>query len=157
MEDVIFHGSETRDPAGFSEVAVHLDNSNKTFAIDFPTVKITRRLYPDLTNEYYINNARVLRKDVEKLLMDTGIGKASYSIMEQGRVEAILNAKPEDRRAIFDEAAGISRFKMDRAETEKKLDMTTQNLLRISDIMSSMEKELDLKTNKQKELELISI
>ncbi|MBP7280469.1 MAG: AAA family ATPase [Leptospiraceae bacterium] len=146
MEDVIFHGSETRDPAGFSEVAVHLDNSNKTFAIDFPTVKITRRLYPDLTNEYYINNARVLRKDVEKLLMDTGIGKASYSIMEQGRVEAILNAKPEDRRAIFDEAAGISRFKMDRAETEKKLELTSQNLLRISDIMSSMEKELDLKS-----------
>lgn len=146
MEDVIFHGSETRDPAGFAEVAVNIDNTSKTLPIDFPTVKITRRLFPDLTNEYYINNSRVLRKDVEKLLMDTGIGKASYSIMEQGRVEAILNAKPEDRRAIFDEAAGISKFKLDRAETEKKLELTTQNLLRISDIMSSMEKELELKS-----------
>ncbi|HMW07279.1 MAG TPA: AAA family ATPase [Leptospiraceae bacterium] len=146
MEDVIFHGSETRDPAGFAEVAVNIDNTSKTLPIDFPTVKITRRLFPDLTNEYYINNSRVLRKDVEKLLMDTGIGKASYSIMEQGRVEAILNAKPEDRRAIFDEAAGISKFKLDRLETEKKLELTTQNLLRITDIMSSMEKELELKS-----------
>lgn len=146
MDDVIFHGSETRDPGGFAEVTVSLDNSKKIFALDFPTVKITRRLFPDLTNEYYINNTRALRKDVEKLLMDTGIGKSSYSIMEQGRVEAILNAKPEDRRAIFDEAAGISKFKADKLETEKKLEYTQQNLLRVMDIMSSMEKELDLKS-----------
>jgi len=145
MEDVIFHGSETRQPAGFAEVSVLLDNSRKIFHIDFPTVKITRRIYPDLTNEYFINNSRALRRDVEKLLLDTGAGKSSYSIMEQGKVEAILNSKPEDRRAIFDEAAGISRFKMDRAETEKKLEQTQQNLLRISDIMANMEKELSLK------------
>ncbi|MCB1178431.1 MAG: AAA family ATPase [Leptospiraceae bacterium] len=145
MEDVIFHGSESREPAGFAEVSVHLDNSKKIFNIDFPVVKITRRLYPDLNNEYFINNSRSLRKDVEKLLLDTGVGKASYSIMEQGKVESILNSKPEERRAIFDEAAGISRFKMDRQETEKKLEYTRQNLLRIMDIMSSMEKELELK------------
>jgi chromosome segregation protein len=145
MDDVIFHGSESREPGGFAEVSILLDNSNKTFHIDFPTVKITRRLYPDLTNEYFINNSRSLRKDVEKLLMDTGVGKSSYSIMEQGKVEAILNSKPEDRRAIFDEAAGISRFKQDRVETEKKLQYTSQNLLRIQDIMSTMERELDTK------------
>ncbi len=145
MEDVIFHGSETRDPSGFAEVTVTLDNSQKIFPIDFPTVKITRRVYPDMTNEYLINNTKSLRKDVERLLLDTGVGKSSYSIMEQGRVEAILNSKPEERRAIFDEAAGISRFKMDKVETEKKLELTKQNLLRIADIMSSMEKELDLK------------
>jgi chromosome segregation protein len=108
-------------------------------------VKITRRLFPDLTNEYFINNSRALRRDVEKLLMDTGVGKSAYSIMEQGRVESILNSKPEDRRAIFDEAAGISKFKYDRMETEKKLSYTAQNLLRISDIISSMEKELENK------------
>jgi chromosome segregation protein len=145
MDDVIFHGSESREPAGFAEVSVQLDNSNHIFNIDFPTIKITRRLYPDLSNEYFINNTRALRKDVEKLLLDTGVGKASYSIMEQGKVEAILNSKPEDRRAIFDEAAGISKFKMDRLETEKKLEYTSQNLLRINDIMIGMEKELDLK------------
>jgi chromosome segregation protein len=145
MEDVIFHGSESREPAGFAEVSINLDNTNKVFNIDFPTIKITRRIYPDLNNEYFINNSRALRKDVEKLLLDTGVGKASYSIMEQGKVEAILNSKPEDRRAIFDEAAGVSRFKMDRQETEKKLEYTKQNLLRISDIMGSMEKELELK------------
>jgi chromosome segregation protein len=145
MDDVIFHGSENRDPSGFAEVTVTLDNSAKVFAIDFPLVKITRRVYPDLTNEYLINNVKSLRKDVEKLLLDTGVGKSTYSIMEQGRVEGILNAKPEERRAIFDEAAGISRYKLDKAETEKKLEFTKQNLLRITDIMSSMEKELDLK------------
>ncbi|HNI26360.1 MAG TPA: AAA family ATPase, partial [Leptospiraceae bacterium] len=145
MEDVIFHGSESREAGGFAEVSLTLDNSKKIFHIDFPTVKITRRIYPDQSNEYFINNARSLRKDVEKLLMDTGVGKSSYSIMEQGKVDAILNSKPEERRAIFDEAAGISKFKSDRMETEKKLEYTAQNLLRISDIMSSMEKELELK------------
>lgn len=153
MDDVIFHGSETREPAGFSEVSIHLDNSKKIFHIDFPTVKITRRLYPDLTNEYYINNSRSLRKDVEKLLMDTGVGKSSYSIMEQGKVDQILNSKPEDRRAIFDEAAGISRFKQDRIDTEKKLQYTSQNLLRIFDIMSTMERELETKEKQAKRAE----
>jgi chromosome segregation protein len=153
MDDVIFHGSETRDPAGFSEVSIHLDNSKQIFHIDFPTVKITRRLYPDLSNEYYINNTRALRKDVEKLLMDTGVGKSSYSIMEQGKVDQILNSKPEERRAIFDEAAGISRFKQDRVETEKKLQYTSQNLLRITDIMSTMDRELETKEKQAKRAE----
>ncbi|MDX1957228.1 MAG: AAA family ATPase [Leptospiraceae bacterium] len=145
MEDVIFHGSENREASGFAEVSVNIDNSAKLFKIDFPTVKITRRIFPDLNNEYFINNTRVLRKDVEKLLLDTGVGKSTYSIMEQGRVEAILNSKPEDRRAIFDEAAGVSRFKLDRLETEKKLEFTTQNLQRIADIMHTMERELETK------------
>ncbi|MBE7411686.1 MAG: AAA family ATPase [Leptospiraceae bacterium] len=145
MDDVIFHGTETRNPAGFSEVTVSFDNSKKTFAIEFPVLKITRRLYPDGNNEYYINDSRAIRKDVEKILMDTGVGKSSYSVMEQGRVDSILNAKPEDRRLIFDEAAGISRFKLERTETIKKLSDTNQNLLRISDVLKSMESDLELK------------
>ncbi len=145
MDDVIFHGTETRNPAGFSEVTVSFDNSQKTFAIEFPVLKITRRLYPDGTNEYYINDSKAIRKDVEKILMDTGVGKSSYSVMEQGRVDSILNAKPEDRRLIFDEAAGISRFKLERTETIKRLSDTNHNLLRISDILKSMESDLEIK------------
>lgn len=142
MEDVIFHGSEDRKPAGFAGVTITFDNSARIFSVDFPTVSITRRLYPDMSNEYLINDSKAARKDVEKLLLDTGVGKSSYSVMEQGKVESLLNSKPDERRAIFDEAAGISKFKIERKETVKKLDMTKQNLLRIGDIMSSMEKEL---------------
>ncbi|MCB1189573.1 MAG: AAA family ATPase [Leptospiraceae bacterium] len=145
MEDVIFHGSESRKQSGFAEVSLHFDNSGKTLNLEFPVVKITRRLYADLTNEYFLNDSKVLRKDIEKALMDTGIGKSSYSIMEQGRVDAILHAKPEDRRAIFDEAAGISKYKNERQEVLKKLQYTQQNLLRITDVMSSMQKEMNLK------------
>lgn len=145
MDDVIFHGSELRKPAGFAEVSLYFDNSGKTLNLEFPVVKITRRLYADFTNEYYLNDSKVLRKEIEKALMDTGIGKSSYSIMEQGRVDAILHAKPEERRAIFDEAAGISKYKVERQEVLKKLQYTQQNLLRITDVMTSMEKEMSVK------------
>ncbi|MEM7180135.1 MAG: AAA family ATPase [Spirochaetota bacterium] len=145
MEDVIFHGTEDRKPAGFAGVTITFDNSSGLFDLDFPIVNITRRLYPDMTNEYFINDAKAARKDVEKLLLNTGVGRSSYSVMEQGKVEALLNSKPDERRAIFDEAAGISKFKVERKETVKKLDMTKQNLLRIGDIMRSMEAELESK------------
>ncbi|NDE61809.1 MAG: hypothetical protein EB038_06350 [Cyclobacteriaceae bacterium] len=115
MDDVIFHGSESRKPAGFAEASIVFDNSERYFSsINFPTLKITRRLYPDGDNEYYMNDTRIQRKDLEKLLMDTGIGKSSYSIMEQGKVDQLLYSKPEERRMIFEEAAGISRFKSEK-------------------------------------------
>ncbi len=153
MDDVIFHGTENRRAAGFSEVSILFDNQDHYFNIDYPSVKITRRLYPDGENEYYLNDIRSARKDVEKTLLDTGIGKSSYSILEQGRVDQILNSKPEERRAIFEEAAGVSRFKLDRKEAMKKLDDTKQNLLRIQDIMGSMLKEMEVKEKQSEKAE----
>lgn len=153
MDDVIFHGTESRRSAGFAEVSILFDNEDHFFHIDFPSVKITRRLYPDGENEYYLNDVRTTRKDIEKTLLDTGIGKSSYSILEQGRVDQILNSKPEERRAIFEEAAGVSRFKLDRKEATKKLDDTKQNLLRITDIMSSMLKDLEVKEKQSEKAE----
>ncbi len=153
MDDVIFHGTEGRRAAGFSEVSILFDNEDHYFNIDYPSVKITRRLYPDGENEYYLNDIRSARKDVEKTLLDTGIGKSSYSILEQGRVDQILNSKPEERRAIFEEAAGVSRFKLDRKEAMKKLEDTNQNLLRIQDIMGSMLKEMELKEKQSEKAE----
>ncbi len=153
MDDVIFHGTENRRPAGFAEVSILFDNADRYFSIDFPSVKITRRLYPDGENEYYLNDVRSARKDIEKTLLDTGIGKSSYSILEQGRVDQILNSKPEERRAIFEEAAGVSRFKFERKEALKKLEDTKQNLLRIQDILNSMQKELDLKEKQSEKAE----
>jgi chromosome segregation protein len=153
MDDVIFHGTENRRAAGFSEVSILFDNADHYFNIDYPSVKITRRLYPDGENEYYLNDVRSARKDVEKTLLDTGIGKSSYSILEQGRVDQILNSKPEERRAIFEEAAGVSRYKLDRKEAMKKLEDTNQNLLRIHDIMSSMQKEMEVKEKQSEKAE----
>ncbi|WP_039948155.1 chromosome segregation SMC family protein [Leptospira fainei] len=153
MDDVIFHGSEARKPAGYAEVSVVFDNSSKLIKMDYPTIKLTRRLYADSTNEYLINDSRVQRKDIEKILMDTGIGKSSYSIMEQGKVDRILHSKPEERRLIFEEAAGISRFKMERQEALKKLADTSQNLLRIQDIMNTMKKEMEVKEKQAEKAE----
>ncbi len=153
MDDVIFHGSEARKPAGYAEVSVVFDNSSRLIKMDYPSVKMTRRLYLDGNNEYCINDSRVQRKDIEKLLMDTGIGKSSYSIMEQGKVDRILHSKPEERRLIFEEAAGISRFKVERQEALKRLEDTKQNLLRIQDIMSSMKKEMEVKEKQAEKAE----
>ncbi|GBF49504.1 chromosome segregation ATPase [Leptospira ryugenii] len=153
MDDVIFHGTESRRASGFAEVSILFDNADHFFHIDYPSVKITRRLYPDGENEYYLNDIRSTRKDIEKTLLDTGIGKSSYSILEQGRVDQILNSKPEERRAIFEEAAGVSRFKLDRKDAMKKLDDTKQNLLRIQDIMGSMSKEMELKEKQAEKAE----
>ncbi|WCL48375.1 chromosome segregation SMC family protein [Leptospira sp. GIMC2001] len=154
MDDVIFHGSEARKSAGFAEVSILFDNSDHFFHVDYPHFKIARRLYPDGENEYYINDVRSARKDVEKTLLDTGIGKSSYSIMEQGKVDQLLNSKPEERRAIFEEAAGISRFKLERKEALKKLDDTDKNLQRISDILHSMQKEMETKERQSEKAEI---
>jgi chromosome segregation protein len=154
MDDVIFHGSEARKAAGFAEVSILFDNSDRFFSVDFPNFKITRRLYPDGENEYFINDTKVTRKEVEKTLLDTGIGKSSYSIMEQGKVDQLLNSKPEERRAIFEEAAGISRFKMERKEALKKLEDTQKNLQRIQDILHGMQKEMETKEKQSEKAEI---
>ncbi|MCB1138430.1 MAG: AAA family ATPase [Leptospiraceae bacterium] len=143
MEDVIFLGSEKRKQAGMAEVEISFDNADRSLSVDQDEVSIGRRLYLNSASEYILNGKRTTRKEIEKVLMDTGIGKTAYSIMEQGRMSEILRASPEDRRLLFDEAAGISRFKAERQETLKRLDDTEQNLLRLGDILKEKERELE--------------
>ncbi|HBS04323.1 MAG TPA: hypothetical protein DEA96_05105, partial [Leptospiraceae bacterium] len=143
MEDVIFLGSEKRKQAGMAEVEIAFDNLDRSLSVDQDEVSIGRRLYLNSASEYILNGKRTTRKEIERVLMDTGIGKTAYSIMEQGRMSEILRASPEDRRLLFDEAAGISRFKAERQETLKRLDDTEQNLLRLGDILKEKERELE--------------
>jgi chromosome segregation protein len=145
MEDVIFSGTETKKASGFAQVDLIIDNKEKTLEIDSEEVKLTRKLFRDGQSHFYINENRITRKEVENILMDTGLGKASYSFMQQGQMDMILSSKPEDRRYIFEEAAGISRFKSQQEESEKKLEQTNFNLTRLKDIITELERELNLK------------
>jgi chromosome segregation protein len=145
MEDVIFAGSATRKPANFAQVSLAFDNRMRFLKLDTDEVKITRRLYRDGQSQYFINDSRVALKEIEDLFRDTGVGKSSYSFMEQGRMDQILSSKPEDRRLIFEEAAGISRFKAQREEAERNLENTQLNLTRIQDIQRGLERELKIK------------
>lgn len=142
MEDVIFLGSETRKPAGMAEVEIYFDNLDKTLPIDLEEVVISRRIYLNSSSDYYLNGKKTTRKEIDRILMDTGIGKTAYSIMEQGKMAEILKSSPEERRYIFDEAAGISRYKVEKEETLKRLQDTKQNLLRLNDILREKEKEI---------------
>ncbi|HMY46643.1 MAG TPA: AAA family ATPase, partial [Leptospiraceae bacterium] len=117
MEDVIFLGSETRNAGGYAEVEITFDNTTRLLQLDQDEVSVGRRVYVSQGSEYLLNGRRVPRREIERVLMDTGIGKTAYSIMEQGRMSEILKASPEDRRQLFDEAAGVSRFKAEREET----------------------------------------
>ncbi|AFM11604.1 chromosome segregation SMC family protein [Turneriella parva] len=145
MEDVIFAGTSTRKPANFAQVSLTFDNRLRLLKIDTDDVKVGRRLYRDGQSQYFINDSRVALKEIEDLFRDTGIGKSSYSFMEQGRMDQILSSKPEDRRLIFEEAAGVSRFKAQREEAEKNLENTQLNLTRIQDIQRELERELKIK------------
>ncbi|MEE3420296.1 MAG: chromosome segregation protein SMC [Lachnospiraceae bacterium] len=142
MQDVIFAGTETRKPLSFASVSITFDNSDHKLAVEYPEVTVTRRLYRSGESEYKINNANVRLKDIHDIFYDTGIGKEGYSIIGQGQVERILNGKPEERRQLFDEAAGIVKFKKRKAETLKKLDEEQQNLVRVNDILSEITGEL---------------
>lgn len=142
MEDVIFLGSETRKPAGMAEVEIFFDNSDKVLPIDLEEIVISRRIYLNKTSDYYLNGRKTTRKEIEKIFVDTGIGKSAYSVMEQGKMAEILKSSPEERRYIFDEAAGISRYKIEKEETLLRLQDTKQNLLRLSDILREKEKEI---------------
>jgi chromosome segregation protein len=145
MEELIFSGTEQRKPLSIAEVSVTIDNVNRILDIDSESVTIGRRIYRDGESEYLINKTSARLKDIEKLLMDTGIGKSSYSVMEQGKMDLILSTKAEDRRYIFEEAAGISRYKLQKKESLKKLQDTGDNLHRINDIIKEIEREKDLK------------
>ncbi|MCB2358366.1 chromosome segregation protein SMC [Clostridium estertheticum] len=142
MEDVIFAGTQFRKPVGLAQVSLTLDNSESELDIDYANVTISRRLYRSGESEYLINNTSCRLKDVQQLFMDTGIGKEGYSIIGQGKIDAILSGKAEERRKLFEEAAGIVKYKTRKEEAEKRLDNTDQNLIRISDILSTYEERL---------------
>lgn len=142
MEDIIFAGTESRKPLGFAYVAITLDNSDHKLPIDYEEVKIARRVFRSGESEYLINGTNCRLKDVQELFLDTGIGKEGYSIIGQGQIEKILSGKPEDRRELFDEAAGIVKFKKRKLAAEKNLEAEKQNLYRINDILSEIEKQV---------------
>ena len=142
MQDVIFSGTETRKPQGFAYVAITLDNSDHQLAIDYDQVTVARRIYRSGESEYLINGSSCRLKDINELFYDTGIGKEGYSIIGQGQIDKILSGKPEERRELFDEAAGIVKFKRRKTIAQKKLEDEKQNLVRVRDILSELEKRV---------------
>lgn len=142
MEDIIFAGTETRKPQGFAEVSIVIDNQDGRMPLEFSEVQVTRRVFRSGESEYRINGTTCRLKDVQELFMDTGVGREGYSIIGQGRIDEILNAKGEERRRIFEEATGIVKYKTRRGEAESKLEKEKQNLLRVEDIISELETQL---------------
>lgn len=142
MQDVIFSGTELRKPQGFAYVAITLDNSDHHLSIDYDQVTVSRRVYRSGESEYMINGSACRLKDIYELFYDTGIGKEGYSIIGQGQIDKILSGKPEERRELFDEAAGIVKFKRRKAISQKKLEDEKQNLVRVNDILSELEKQV---------------
>ena len=143
MEDLIFLGSGLRKPAGMAEVEICFDNRDRSLQINQDEFRISRRLYVSSASEYYLDSKRIKRRELEKIFLNTGIGKNAYSIIEQGKISEILQASPEMRRSLLDEAAGISRFKLERQESLRRLKETKGNLLRLNDIFKSKEKEIE--------------
>ena len=140
MEDVIFGGTAKRSPVGFAQVTLVLDNSTQIFpAIDSSEVMVTRRYYRSGESEYYINKQSVRLRDINELFMDTGLGREGYSIIGQGRIDEILSQRGTDRREIFEEAAGISKYRHRKEETERRLQRTEENLVRVGDKISELE------------------
>jgi len=143
MEDVIFGGTQRRSQVGFAEVSLILENPDGRFGIDASEVMLTRRYYRSGESEYYVNRTQVRLKDISELLMDTGLGREGYSIIGQGKIAEVLSHKSKDRREIFEEAAGISRYRHRKEEAERKLQHTDENLLRIGDKISELELQID--------------
>ena len=142
MQDVIFSGTEIRKPQGFAYVAITLDNSDHKLPIAYDQVTVSRRLYRSGESEYKINGSACRLKDINELFYDTGIGKEGYSIIGQGQIDKILSGRPEERRELFDEAAGIVIFKKRKLIAQRKLDDEEQNLVRVKDILSELEKQV---------------
>ena len=142
MQDVIFSGTQDRKSLSYCEVSLFFDNSNKMFSLDYNEVIITRKLFRSGESEYYINKQPARLRDIVNLLHECGIGKEGYTIIGQGKVQEIMSAKPEDRRAIFEEATGIAKFKTEKNESERKLLRTRENLLRFNDIMAELGNQL---------------
>lgn len=143
MEDVIFNGTDSVEPVNMAEVSLTLSNDNRVLPIDYNEVTITRRLFRSGESEYILNKTSVRLKDITSLLMGTGIGTSSYSFIEQGKIDLILSSKPEERRYIFEEASGITRYKSKKRETMRKLEYTENNLVRINDIINEVKRQIN--------------
>ncbi|MEE1085938.1 MAG: chromosome segregation protein SMC [Schaedlerella sp.] len=142
MQDVIFSGTENRKPLSYASVAITLNNSDHQLPVDYEEVTVTRKLYRSGESEYLLNGSACRLKDINEMFYDTGIGKEGYSIIGQGQIDKILSGKPEERRELFDEAAGIVKFKRRKNLSLKKLEEERQNLLRVNDILAELEKQI---------------
>ena len=142
MQDVIFNGTDTKEPINFAEVSLIFSNEKRVLPIDYDEVTITRRVFRSGETEYLLNKTPVRLKDISELLMGTGIGTESYSIIEQGKMDLILSSRPEDRRFVFEEASGITKYKTKKKEALRKLEQTEQNLLRINDIIQEVKRQI---------------
>ena len=142
MEDCIFNGTDNRKPLGMAEVSLTLADCEKNLQTDYHEITMTRRVFRSGEGQYFINKTPCRLKDIRRLFMDTGIGTTSYSLMEQGRIDLILSSRPEDRREIFEEASGITKYKTDKREALRKLDQTEANLLRLADIIKEVKRQI---------------
>src|SRR5258707_10892379 len=149
MEDVIFNGSESRGPQGLAEVTLTFDNTDAEQAAslpmeyrDYPEIAVTRRLFRDGTSQYLLNKTEVRLKDVVDVFLGTGVGSKAYSIVEQGKIGLIVSARPEDRRSLIEEAAGITKYKSRKKASERKMELTEQNLLRVGDRVGELERNV---------------
>ena len=142
MADVIFNGAETRKPVGLAEVSLTFTDCAEELGIEWHDVRVTRRVYRDGNSEYLLNKTPCRLRDIQSLFADTGIARSAYSMMEQGKIDMILSSRPEDRRAVFEEAAGITKYKTQKREALRKLEATEANLLRIGDIIKEVKRQI---------------
>jgi chromosome segregation protein len=142
MADVIFNGSDMRKPVGFAEVSLTFTDCVEELAVDWHDVRVTRRVYRDGNSEYFLNKTPCRLRDIQNLFADTGIARAAYSMMEQGKIDMVLSSRPEERRAVFEEAAGITKYKAQKRDALRKLEATEANLLRISDVIKEVKRQI---------------
>src|SRR5437867_6016699 len=142
MADVIFNGTDSRKPLSFAEVSLTFTDCASELNVDWHDVRVTRRVYRDGNSEYLLNKTPCRLRDIQNLFADTGIARAAYSMMEQGKIDMILSSRPEDRRAVFEEAAGITKYKAQKREALRKLEATEASLLRIGDIIKEVKRQI---------------
>ena len=142
MADVIFNGSDSRKPLSFAEVSLTLSDCATDLGVDWHEVRVTRRIYRDGNSEYFLNKTPCRLRDIQNIFADTGVGRGAYSMMEQGKIDLILSSRPEDRRAVFEEAAGITKYKTQKREALRKLEATEANLVRVSDIIKEVKRQI---------------
>ena len=158
MEDVIFLGTSTRKAQGFAAVSLTFDNADRFLPVEADEVTITRRYYRSGESEYQINGADVRLKDINELFMDTGLGRDGYSMIGQGKIAEIISSRPSQRREIFEEAAGISKYRYRKAEAERKLSAAEENLVRLYDILSELEGRVEpLRVQSEKAKEFLEL
>src|ERR1700724_3485620 len=142
MADVIFNGTDNRKPLSFAEVSLTFTDCGTELGVDWHDVRVTRRVYRDGNSEYFLNKTLCRLRDIQNLFADTGVARSAYSMMEQGKIDMILSSRPEDRRAIFEEAAGITKYKTQKREALRKLEATEANLLRIGDVIKEVKRQI---------------